>query len=247
MMATAHFELNATVRENIGKGASRRLRREQNQFPAIVYGGKEKPQSIMLDHQKMLHALENEGFYSHILTLNVDGKKEQVVLKALQRHHYRKALLHADFFRVKATDKIHMRIPLHFLNEDTCPGVKAGGLLNHQAIDVEIRCQANQLPEFIEVDLSGLELDHSIHLSNLKLAKGIELTALSHDNDLALVSVHMPRISQEDAATEAAEEAAAAEAAAAAVPTVEKGKAATADATAAKPEAEKTDKADKKK
>lgn len=198
-MAThAIYELEATLRDDQGKGASRRLRRKQDQFPAIIYGGHEAPVQIQLDQKKMLHALSHEGFYSHILTLDVQGKKQKVILKALQRHHYKKSILHADFLRVKATDKIHMRIPLHFINAETCPGAKEGGVINHQAIDVEVRCQANKLPEFIEVDLSNLALDESIHLSQLHVDSDIELVALAHGNDASVVSVHMPRVVQED-------------------------------------------------
>lgn len=197
-MSSAKLEIDAQVRELAGKGASRRLRREQNQFPGILYGGKETPLNIMLDHQKMMHFLENESVYSQILTLNVQGKKQKVILKALQRHHFKKAILHADFQRVSAKDKIHMRIPLHFLNEDQAPGIKEGGLLNHQAIDVEIRCQADQLPEFIAVDVSHLALDETIHLSQLPVPPGVELIALSHQNDMPVVSIHLPRVVEEE-------------------------------------------------
>jgi large subunit ribosomal protein L25 len=198
MASNATYELEATLRDDQGKGASRRLRRKQDQFPAIIYGGKETPVQIQLDQKKMLHALSHEGFYSHILTLDVQGKKHKVILKALQRHHYKKSILHADFMRVNATDKIHMRIPLHFINAENCPGAKDGGVINHQAVDVDIRCQANKLPEYIEVDLSNLALDESIHLSQLNVDPAIELVALAHGNDISVVSVHMPRIVQED-------------------------------------------------
>ncbi len=198
MASNATYELEATLRDDQGKGASRRLRRKQDQFPAIIYGGKETPVQIQLDQKKMLHALSHESFYSHILTLNVQGKKHQVILKALQRHHYKKSILHADFMRVNATDKLHMRIPLHFINAENCPGAKDGGVINHQAVDVDIRCQANELPEYIEVDLSNLALDESIHLSQLNINPAIELVALAHGNDISVVSVHMPRVVEED-------------------------------------------------
>ena len=146
-----------------------------------------------------MHALSHEGFYSHILTLDVQGKKQKVILKALQRHHYKKSILHADFMRVNAKDKLHMRIPLHFINAENCPGAKEGGVINHQAVDVDIRCQADKLPEYIEVDLSNLAMDESIHLSQLKVDPAIELVALvTHGNDISVVSVHMPRIVQDD-------------------------------------------------
>jgi large subunit ribosomal protein L25 len=198
-MAThAIYELEASLRDEQGKGASRRLRRKQDQFPAIIYGGTETPVQIQLDQKKMMHALAHEGFYSHILTLDVAGKKQKVILKALQRHHYKKSILHADFMRVNATDKLHIRIPLHFINAENCPGAKDGGVINHQAVDVDIRCQAHKLPEYIEVDLSTLALDESIHLSQLNVDSEIELVALAHGNDTAVVSVHMPRVVQED-------------------------------------------------
>ncbi|MEY3183113.1 MAG: ribosomal protein [Pseudomonadota bacterium] len=198
-MAThAIYELEATLRDDKGKGASRRLRRQQDQFPAIIYGGSQKPMQIQLDQKKMLHALSHEGFYSHILTLSVEGKKQNVILKALQRHHYKKSILHADFMRVSATDKVHIRIPLHFINAENCPGAKEGGVINHQAVDVDIRCQANKLPEFIEVDLSNLGLDESIHLSQLHVDPSVELVALAHGNDMSVVSVHLPRVVAED-------------------------------------------------
>jgi large subunit ribosomal protein L25 len=241
-MAThAIYELEATLRDDKGKGASRRLRQKQDQFPAIIYGGHEPPVQIQLDHKRMLHALENEGFYSHILTLNVNGKAQKVILKALQRHHFKKAILHADFQRVRATDKISMRIPLHFMNADLCPGAKDGGVINHQAIDVEIRCQANQLPEYIEVDLANLAMDESIHLSQLKVPAGVELVALAHENDMSVVSVHLPRIVQEDIEPVVTEEAPVEGGTEGASP--ESGSEAKSADTA---EAEKTEKHDKK-
>jgi large subunit ribosomal protein L25 len=207
-MAThAIYELEATLRDDQGKGASRRLRRKQDQFPAIIYGGSETPVQIQLDQKKMMHALSHEGFYSHVLTLDIQGKKQKVILKALQRHHYKKSILHADFMRVNATDKLHMRIPLHFINAENCPGAKDGGVINHQAVDIDIRCKADKLPEYIEVDLSNLALDESIHLSQLSIDSDIELVALAHGNDISVVSVHMPRIVQEDIEPVVAEEA----------------------------------------
>lgn len=211
MTAKAIFELNAELRHDQGKGASRRLRRTEDKVPAILYGGNDAPLAIMLDHKKVLHALENQAFYSHILTLNIGGKKHQAVLKDLQRHHYKKAIFHLDFQRVKATDKINMHVPLHFIGEANSPGVKAGGIVNHRMIEVEIRCLASSLPEYIEVDLSKLELNEAIHLSQLKLPKGLELVALSHgheeDHDQAIVSIHLPRRGQDEEETVATEEA----------------------------------------
>jgi large subunit ribosomal protein L25 len=245
MATQAIYELEATLRDDQGKGASRRLRRKQDQFPAIIYGGSETPVQIQLDQKKMMHALSHEGFYSHILTLDVQGKKQKVILKALQRHHYKKSILHADFMRVNATDKLHIRIPLHFINAESCPGAKDGGVINHQAVDIDIRCQANKLPEYIEVDLSNLALNESIHLSQLNVSSDIELVALTHGNDISVVSVHLPRVVQEDiepvVVEEATEEGAAEASGEAATP-------ATADADKEKStkSEEKHDKHDKK-
>lgn len=197
MTAKAIFELTAELRHDQGKGASRRLRRMQDRIPAILYGGQEAPVALSLDHKKMLHALENKAFYSHILTLDIAGKKQPAVLKALQRHHYKKALFHVDFLRISATDKINMHVPLQFSGEANCPGVKAGGMVSHRAIDVEIRCLASDLPEFLAVDLSSMALDQTLHLSDLKLPQGVEIVLLSHghgtEHDHAVVSVHLPR------------------------------------------------------
>ena len=197
MTAKAIFELNAELRHDQGKGASRRLRRAHDKIPAILYGGGEAPQAITLDHKKIMHALENQAFYSHILTINIDGKKQQAVLKDLQRHHFKKAIFHMDFLRVNATDLINMHVPIHFIGEASCPGVKAGGIVNHRMIDLEIRCLASALPEYIEVDISKMALDESIHLSQIKVPKGVQIVALSHgqgsEYDHAVVSIHVPK------------------------------------------------------
>ena len=199
-MTNAIFELNAELRDGIGKGASRRLRRQQNKVAAIMYGGNEKPTTISLDHNKVIQALQHEAFYSHILKLNLNGTKQQVVLKDIQRHPFKKIIMHMDFQRIKDTDIINMKVPLHFIGTDLCPGVKKGGIINHQAMDVEVRCQANQLPEFIGIDLSTLDLDHAIHLSDLKLPVGVTIPLLAHgkENDLPLVSIHIPRAKVEE-------------------------------------------------
>ncbi len=207
MTAKATFELTAELRDDQGKGASRRLRRVHNKIPAILYGGGEKPLAISLDHKKMMHALENQAFYTHLLTLNIAGKKQQAILKDLQRHHFKKAIFHADFLRVKATDLINMHVPLHFTGEANCPGVKAGGIISHLLMDIEVRCMASNIPEFIEVDLSTTGLDQILHLSDLKLPNGVEVVALSHgqaaQHDYAVVSIHLPRRPDEDAANSA--------------------------------------------
>ena len=163
----------------------------------------------------MMHNLENEAFYSHILTLKVGNEEEQVILKDLQRHPAKPRIMHADFMRVNAKEKLHLHVPLHFINEDKCPGVKAGGLVTHSITEVEIACLPQDLPEYLEVDLSNLELDGSLHLSDITLPSGVEVVELSHgeDHDQAIAAVHMPRGAKESdeeegAAEEGGEEAA---------------------------------------
>lgn len=212
-MSVAQFEFEAQKRDDLGKSASRRLRRELKVL-GVVYGGGEAAVSISLEQRLVAKALENEAVFSHMLTLNLDGKKQTVVLKDIQRHPYKPQVLHLDFLRVKATDLLTMEVPLHFIGEDKCPGVLNGGIVNHVLSEVEVRCQANQLPEFIEVDLSKLELEQDITLSQITLPKGVELIQLAHGHDLPVVSVHLPRATKEDE-EQAAEEAAAAAAAAA--------------------------------
>ncbi|MDB6096571.1 MAG: rplY [Francisellaceae bacterium] len=192
----ATFELNAELRSDKGKGASRRLRRVLDKVPGIVYGGKEAPALIMVDHKKLMHALEHEAFYSHLLTLHLPNEQtQQVILKDLHRHHFKKAIMHVDFQRVHKDDVITMKVPLHFINESTCPGVKAGGIINHQLTEVEIRCKAGILPEFIEVDLGNLELNSSIHLSDLKLLPNTDIVALLQGEEFntSVVNVHLPK------------------------------------------------------
>ena len=209
---SASFIIEAELRTDTGKGASRRLRREEK-FPAVVYGAGKDPVSIKLDHKKMMHNLENEAFYSHILTLNIGKDSEQVILKDLQRHPAKAALMHADFLRVSAKEKLHLHVPLHFINEEIAPGVKAGGLVTHNITEVEVSCLPKDLPEFLEVDLSALELDHSLHMSDIKLPSGVELVELSHGegHDQPIAAVHMTRGSKGDEAEDAEGEEPAAE------------------------------------
>lgn len=194
------FELSAEQRTEVGRGASRRLRREADLVPAIIYGAGKKPEMVSLPHKDILHALEKEAFYSHILTILLGGKKEKVILKDLHRHPYKKQVLHMDFLRIKEDEELHMHIPLHFVGEDIAPGVKAGGQVSHHLTEVEIRCLPAKLPEYIEVDLSTTELNGIIHLSELKLPEGVKLVTLAHDadNDLPVVSIHKARIVEEE-------------------------------------------------
>lgn len=214
------FEVHAEARTDEGKGASRRLR-HAGKVPAVVYGADKDPASVSLDHNQFIRHLAEEAFYAHILTLVVDGKKEQVVLKDLQRHPANdNKIVHADFLRIDAKHAMTMTVPLHFLGEDVAPGVKAGGQISHMISEVEVSCLPKDLPEYIEVDLSAVEMDGSVHLSELVLPKGVSLTALSHGQeealeegvrsayDQAVASIHMPRkpVVEEEEPSEIAEE-----------------------------------------
>jgi len=192
------FELAADVRSDLGKGASRRLR-HTNKVPAVLYGAHKEPTYLLLNHDDVVKRLEHESFYSHILTLKVNGKSERAVLKDLQRHPSKPRVMHMDFQRVSETEKLRMHVPLHFINAETAPGVKqSGGIVSHVLIDVEIVCLPKDLPEFIEVDLAHLELGHAVHLSDLKLPAGVQLTALMHDDDQPVASIHLPRAAIEE-------------------------------------------------
>lgn len=193
------FVVNAEVRADQGKGASRRLRRE-GKVPAILYGGKDAAQKLLLNHFEMNKHLETEAFYSHILTLKVEGKEQRAVLKDIQRHPAKPVLMHFDFQRVFEDVAIRMHVPLHFKGADVCPGVKVGGgVVEHALSEVVVECLPKHLPEFIEVDLSGLNINESIHLSQLKLPEGVALVELKHKNDQTVASVHVPRVVEEEA------------------------------------------------
>jgi len=190
------FIIEAEVRTDTGKGASRRLR-HSDKVPAVLYGAGADPVALTLSHNEMHHHLENEAFYSHILTINVGKKKEKAILKDLQRHPAKPRITHVDFQRVDMKEKIRMHVPLHFTNEEDAPGVKAGGLINHSATELHIACLPKDLPEFIEVDLGELELDASLHVSDLKLPKGVESVDLGHGDDSThdhiVAAIHLPR------------------------------------------------------
>ena len=194
------FTLHAKGREDTGKGASRRLRRLAGEIPAIVYGGKKAPAQISLAQKDIAKALENEAFYSHIISLDIDGKSEDVIIKDLQRHPAKAYVMHMDFFRVSKTTKLQTRAPLHFINEEECVGVKlGGGLIAHSMTDIEISCLPKDLPEYIEVDMAEIELGATVHLSDIKLPKGVESVALSHgdDHDLPVAAVNKPKAVEE--------------------------------------------------
>ena len=190
-MSKAIFTLDATVRTDLGKGASRRLRRE-DKLPGIIYGGEEAPVSITLDHNKVNNSADFEAFYSHVLTLNVDGKAVEVLVKDMQRHAFKPRILHVDFQRVIAGQELHTNVPLHFINEDKSAAIKAGGIAEHHVNEIEITCLPKDLPEFIEVDIANVEMDSTLHLSDLTLPAGITSVELGKDDethDLAVVTV----------------------------------------------------------
>ncbi|HHF7347864.1 TPA: 50S ribosomal protein L25/general stress protein Ctc [Legionella feeleii] len=215
--------LEAEARKDIGKGASRRLRRLENKVPAVLYGGDKKPQSIHLLHNKVVKALESESIYSSVFDLKVDGKVEHVILKALQRHPYKPVILHMDLQRVSPKDVLVKQIPIHFTNEETSKGVKAGGIISHTMVHVEVKCQVKDLPEFIEVDMANVGMDDVIHLSDLKLPKGVQLTIDIADgsHNLPVVSIHAPKVAAVE--EEEQEEVSAAPASSAAPAEEEKG------------------------
>ncbi|UCV28060.1 50S ribosomal protein L25/general stress protein Ctc [Ferribacterium limneticum] len=200
------FELNAQARTLQGTGASRRLRHAAK-VPGIVYGGEAAPQSIEVDHNDLLLKLKKEAFHSSIINLIVDGKKEQVLLRDTQVHAYKPLVLHVDFQRVDSTHELHVKVPLHFINEEIAPGVKLnGGLVNHVMTEIDVQCLAGDLPEFIEVDLSALKVGDSIHLSQLKLPKGVKIVHHTADDSVVVGIVGKGGSSEEAAAGEAAAE-----------------------------------------
>jgi len=187
------IEIMAFPRAQQGTGASRRLR-QTGRVPGVVYGADKAAQAVELDHQALLRHLKMEAFHASILDMTVDGGKEQVLLRDFQMHPWKPQVLHVDFQRVDKNRKIHMRVPLHFVNADICPGVKVGGgVVQHVMNDIEIQCLPDDLPEFIEVDVKELQLGHSIHVTELALPKGVEATPkLKHDNP-SVVTVQVPK------------------------------------------------------
>ncbi len=226
------IEVNATSRKAQGTGASRRLRKT-GRVPGIVYGDGE-PTLIDVDHNSLFHALRKEAFHASVLTLDLDGKKGQVLLRDFTMHPFRQQVQHIDFQRVSKDKKIHMKVPLHFINADIAPGVKLnGGIVSHVMNDLNVACLPDDLPEFVEVDLSTLAIGHSIHVSDLKLPKGVAVAGHGHVGDAVVATVQIPR-----GAVEAEAEAAAAEAAkTAAAASVAEAKPAAKSAGEAKPAA----------
>jgi large subunit ribosomal protein L25 len=210
------FVVEAELRSDEGKGASRRLRRLEAKVPAIIYGGDSAPVSLSLIRKDLEKHLEKEAFYSAIIEVAYDGKKEKAILKALQRHPAKDFPMHADFFRVEANKAIKVSIPLHFTNEDTCVGVKmGGGRIQHTVNEIEVLALPADLPEFIEVDMTDVQVGDIIHLSDLQLPEGVTSTALAlgDDRDMGVASVLAPRggkgagAGDEDAGDESADDA----------------------------------------
>ncbi len=204
----ANTIVKANARSMQGTGASRRLRRD-GKVPAVLYGGHKDARMIEVDHKDTLMNLKHEAFHSSILDMDIDGEKEKVLLRDVQMHPWKSQILHIDFQRVSAKEKIHMKVPLHFINEEIAPGVKlGGGLINHIATDIEITCLPADLPEYIEVDLGSLELGQSIHMSQIKFPSGVESVQLARGGeDLGVVAIQTPRggASADDAVGDAAE------------------------------------------
>jgi large subunit ribosomal protein L25 len=214
------IEISATKRQVQGTGASRRLRKA-NRVPAVVYGAGDAVM-IELDHNTIYFALKNEAFHASVLSLDVEGKKESVLLRDFQMHPFRQQVQHVDFQRVDAKKKVHMKVPLHFVNAEIAPGVKqGGGIITHVLNELDIACLAKDLPASIEIDLAGLELGHSIHISDVKLPKGVEVATHHHAAD-AVATVTVPRGHVEAAAEAAAAADASAASTAAAAPAAKK-------------------------
>ena len=195
------FEFVAESRGQSGKSAARRARRQGN-VPAVIYGGSNEPQMLVLSHNEVIKHLEHEAVYSHVLDITVDGKTEKAILKGVQRHPARVQILHLDFFRVNMSEVVKVHVPLHFINEHTSVGGKKGGIAAHSLIDVEVSCLPSVLPEFIEVNLAGLDIGGTIHLSDIILPEGIEIVVLAQglEHDLPVVSMMASKASKDDSA-----------------------------------------------
>ncbi|MBC7756859.1 MAG: 50S ribosomal protein L25/general stress protein Ctc [Bdellovibrio sp.] len=196
------ISINAVKRDVKGTGASRRARRAGN-VPGVVYGGGKDAVNLEMNHKELFLQFRHEAFHASILDLILDGKKESVLLRDYQMHPVRNTIQHIDFQRVSANEKIHVKVPFHFLHEDTAPGVKVGGgIVAHILTEAEVSCLPKDLPEFIEVDLAALEIGQSVHLSQITLPKGVEFVALGHDNDAAVAAIAKTRggVSSDEAA-----------------------------------------------
>jgi len=176
------FEFMAESRDSTGTAGARAVRRKGN-VPAVVYGGGAEPQSIVLEQNDVAKHLEHEAVYSHVLDLNIDGKTEKAILKGIQRDPAKSSVLHMDFMRIDETHALKVHVPIHFVNAETCVGVKAGGVVTHAMVDVEVSCLPSALPEFIEIDLAALDIGGSVHLTDLILPEGVTVPVLAQGGD----------------------------------------------------------------
>ncbi len=203
------FDLIAEYRDDQGKGASRRLRRD-GKVPAIIYGGGRPPRPLAFDHNKLLHEMESESFYSSVLNVKVGDKSQAAIVKDIQRHPARRQVLHIDLQRIVEDEEIRMNVPLHFVGEETAPGVKAGGTVSKLMTEVEVTCLPRYLPEYFEIDISELPLDEMLHLSDIKVPEGVEIVELTHGegHDQPIVTIHVIKAAPvEDEAAEEEESA----------------------------------------
>jgi len=196
---STNFELNAKARDVFGTNASRRLRRLE-QVPAMIYGGDQDNEAVLLDHHEIMHNLEVEAFHSAIISLNTGSGSQQVILREVQHHRYRPRLVHVDFQRIKATERLHMKIPLHFAGVDEAPGVKVEeGIFSPLMTELDVTCLPKDLPEYIEIDVSALGINDVIHLSSVELPEGVDLTVVLHEGeDPSVVTVMPPRTIEEE-------------------------------------------------
>ena len=195
------LEITAIPRDDLGKGASRRLRRHANLVPAIIYGAGKEPRPVSIISKDLEKALENEAFFSQVIAVKVGGDTEKTILKDLQRHPAKERVMHADFLRIDENVEIKVNIPIHFLNEDSCKGVKLeGGVIEHQATEIELLCLPANIPEFIEIDMQDLSIGDSVHLSDIVLPEGTASVALAlgEDHDMPVAAVVAPRVAAED-------------------------------------------------
>ena len=211
---SSNYELSTQGRDSFGTGASRRQRRE-NLVPAVVYGAGKDNESVMLDHDQVMHSLEKDAFHSALIDLKTDKGSQQVILREVQMHPHRQLVMHVDFQRVRASEKLHMKVPLHFDGSDVAPGVKTdGGILSHPITELDITCLPRDLPEFIALDVSELNLNESLHLSNVTMPEGVELTATAfpEGEDPTIATISPPKVVEEEVVEEDADQEAGADA-----------------------------------